>query len=394
MSESFRKSPTSDRNSPLCCVYGTLYIWGSLCLAIYIMVINIYVPFIRLSNNDTFDRKKTIALACLHVVLLAMATWSYLRIRLTNPGNIPRPHKLTREEVRALEASNTIIAVPTLSKLYADEFSICEKNGDMKYCRTCQIYRPTRTSHCPETGRCVAKFDHYCPILSSAIGVGNYKFYIQFLFYTSILTIYLQTMGFLGFFKVQKSVWFIILSVGSSIIANMSLLPLLILHGIFICNNVTTKEDVIELPQQCPGRRRSHSITVRCNVGVNYLRYGNLPPTKDWENIVIVDLDLKTKPWKRSTWENWSGVMGINWWEWILPIAPTLEGNTKWWEFEFNDSTKEDLRKQAGAKMRSAWARMKESDYQGELPIEAKESDIVLNPPRSIKLPEKACIKE
>ena len=391
--KSFRKSPTSGRNSRISCLFGMLYVWGSLCLAIYIMAINIYVPFISLSNNDTFDRKTTIALTCLHALLLAMVAWSYFRTRFTNPGNIPRPHKLTREEVHALEAGDKTIATPTVSELFTNEFSICKKNGNMKYCRTCQIYRPARTSHCPETGRCVAKFDHYCPAISSAIGVRNYKYYIHFLFYTSLLTIYLQTMGFLGFFKVQKSTWFIILSVGSSIIANTTLLPLLILHGVFMCNNVTTKEDVTELTQACPGRRRSHSITVRCNVGANYLRYGELPSTQDWDNIVIVDLDLKTKPWKRSTWENWSGVMGINWWEWILPIPATLEGHTKWWEFEFNDSTKEDLRKRAGDKMRSVSVRMQESEYQRKLSRETEESDTALNTPRSIAQPEKAFIK-
>ena len=392
--ESFRKSPTSGRNSRISCLFGTLYFWGSLCLAMYILVINIYVPFIRLSDNDTFDRQTAIALTCLHALLLAMVTWSYFRTRLTNPGNIPRPHKLTREEVHALEANDKTIASSTVSELYGNEFSICERNGDMKYCKICQIYRPARTSHCSETGRCVAKFDHYCPVISSAIGVGNYKYYVHFLFYTSLLTIYLQTMGFLGFFKIQKSVWFIILSVASSIIADTSLLPLLILHGFFIYNNVTTKEDVLEVLQQCPGTRRSHSITVRCNVGANYLRYGELPRTQDWKNIITVDLDLKTKPWKRSTWENWSGVMGINWWEWILPIPPTLEGNTKWWEFQFNDATKEDLRKRAGDKMRSVWARMQESECQKELSVECEESDTALNRPRSIELPEKAYIKE
>ena len=392
--ESFRKSPTSGRNPRISCLYGTLYVWGSLCLAIYVLVINIYVPFIRLNNGDIFDRQITIALACLHALLLSMVTWSYFRIRFTNPGNIPRPHKLTREEVHALEARDTTIAIPTLSELYTNEFSICKRNGDMKYCSTCQIYRPTRTSHCQETGRCVAKFDHYCLVLSSAIGVRNYKYYVQFLLYTSLLTLYLQTMGFLGLFKVQKSVWLIILTVGSSIIANTTLLPLLILHGIFVCNNMTTKEDMTELFQHCAGMITSHLITVRCNIGANYLRYGELPPTQDWENIILVDLDLKTRPWKRSTWENWSGVMGRNWWEWILPITPTLESNSKWWELEFNDSTKEDLRKRAGDKMRSVRARMPESEGKREQSIEAEEPDTALNTPRSIEQPEKACIKE
>jgi hypothetical protein len=60
---------------------------------------------------------------------------------------------------------------------------------------------------------------------------------------------------------------------------------------------------------------------------------------------VIVPLDLAKSPWGHSTWENWTEIMGIHFWEWFIPIPPTAR--EKWWEFEFNDSTKNYLRTNA-----------------------------------------------
>lgn len=43
-----------------------------------------------------------------------------------------------------------------------------------KWCRTCLVWRPAGASHCGEIGRCVKKFDHYCPAVGTAVGGGNH----------------------------------------------------------------------------------------------------------------------------------------------------------------------------------------------------------------------------
>ena len=50
-----------------------------------------------------------------------------------------------------------------------------------KFCERCKFYKPPRCKHCYVCDRCVAKYDHHCPLIDHCIGLNNYRLFISYL---------------------------------------------------------------------------------------------------------------------------------------------------------------------------------------------------------------------
>lgn len=52
---------------------------------------------------------------------------------------------------------------PGLEQFYTKEAFACDPSGLPRWCGICCNWKPDRSHHCTDVGRCVRKLDHFCP---------------------------------------------------------------------------------------------------------------------------------------------------------------------------------------------------------------------------------------
>src|SRR5271154_2437017 len=57
----------------------------------------------------------------------------------------------------------------------------------VKYCKSCDIWRPPRCYHCRVCDNCVETLDHHCVWLNNCVGRRNYRYFFSFVLSGTIL---------------------------------------------------------------------------------------------------------------------------------------------------------------------------------------------------------------
>lgn len=126
-----------------------------------------------------------------------------------------------------------------------------------KICKTCNIVRPFRSSHCKDCDNCVMRFDHHCPWLGGCVGKRNYiffYFYLLFLNLNNFFILFASAFCVFDKFKEEEKTSIIILNCIPSILTIFYILAIMIFttgllchHTKFIFKNITTKEEMKKL---------------------------------------------------------------------------------------------------------------------------------------------------
>ncbi|KAL5019916.1 hypothetical protein ScPMuIL_002808 [Solemya velum] len=157
----FRSDPCG-----IICIFVT---YLAILYADYVIIRHLAIP----TMSETLWGAVNVLLFNLIAFLMAV---SHMRAVFSDPGIVPLP-------TNSLDFSDihTGKSKPSLS----DGWTVCMR---------CETYRPPRAHHCRVCRRCVRRMDHHCPWINNCVGEFNQKFFIQFLFYVGLASIYSVAM--------------------------------------------------------------------------------------------------------------------------------------------------------------------------------------------------------
>ncbi|KAK7898812.1 hypothetical protein WMY93_019665 [Mugilogobius chulae] len=185
-------------------------------------------------------------------VLFVFVLITLLQTTLSDPGILPRatPDEAADIEKQIDESGNGSHQSPPRTR----EVVINGQLVKLKYCPTCKMFRPPRTSHCRVCDNCVERFDHHCPWVGNCVGKRNYRFFYSFIVSLSFHTAFifgcvtthlaLRAQGGKGLvFAIQESP-------GSAVelvvcfFSVWSIVGLSGFHTYLVASNRTTNEDI------------------------------------------------------------------------------------------------------------------------------------------------------
>ncbi|XP_056094917.1 palmitoyltransferase ZDHHC18a isoform X3 [Rhinichthys klamathensis goyatoka] len=128
----------------------------------------------------------TIFIPVIGGVLFVFVIFTLLQTSFTDPGILPRalPDEAADIERQIDNSGSSTYRPPPRTK----EILINDQVVKLKYCFTCKMFRPPRTSHCSLCDNCVERFDHHCPWVGNCVGKRNYRFFYAFIVSLSFLT--------------------------------------------------------------------------------------------------------------------------------------------------------------------------------------------------------------
>ena len=229
------------------------------------LVLVAYVPYVILNENRGVGGVITVVLFHVPLGLMFLA---YVQCMITDPGTVPIWwHEMVEEHA-------------------ASEYQLCQKS---------RMRKPPRSHYCSVTRRLVLNMDHYCPWVANTVGYYNKKYFIQFLGYTSLTSLWIVitdlTVFYHDVFPFDLNSGFSrtsqIFSFLFSAVLGVLLGAFTLFHVHMVCRNETTIE-------RSPG-----------GVGFKY----NISTRHNWEEV----FGTRKLYWFLPLWGNGPAGDGIRW---------------------------------------------------------------------------------
>ena len=295
-----------------------------------------------------------VCLLAFHLVLLTLMGASFFRIAFTPAGYVPnakdrRSYRERHEERHGAGEQDEDVsssqcdapAVKTYGRRPSDEaikrylvsdnilqapIYLADRNGTdtPRFCHTCDAFKHDRSHHCNEVNRCVIKQDHFCPWVGGPLGHTRYKFFVQFITYVALYSLYCFIALTIAsaeriravhradprHIPAAPSTWYV--GIGMAIFFAMFMIPFSAFHLRLVVLNCTTIESLNMAPVEIIVNRRTTMAD------------GRVYP--DRQRIV---LRPGLKPFDLGPWRNLQAVFGrvrtgrhaaVDLLHWLLPV--------------------------------------------------------------------------
>ncbi|KAF7170241.1 hypothetical protein CNMCM5623_002718 [Aspergillus felis] len=131
------------------------------------------------------------AVPILFAYLFYLCFSSFIHASVVDPGIIPRNlHPMPPPEP---SGDPLMVGPPTndwvMVKLATSD--VAAMDVPVKYCKTCNIWRPPRCYHCRVCDNCVETLDHHCVWLNNCVGRRNYRYFFAFVSFATLLALFL-----------------------------------------------------------------------------------------------------------------------------------------------------------------------------------------------------------
>ncbi|WVF71514.1 hypothetical protein IAT40_006320 [Kwoniella sp. CBS 6097] len=130
-----------------------------------------------------------VAITIIFAYLFLLCFTSLLASAFRDPGIIPRK----------LDLDPPSFQNDDYWEAYPRELTVKDGKITVKYCETCESYRPPRSSHCRLCGNCVDGIDHHCSYLHNCVGKRNYFSFLVTIITATIADIYIVVFSALHF---------------------------------------------------------------------------------------------------------------------------------------------------------------------------------------------------
>ncbi|CAF2622536.1 unnamed protein product [Rotaria sp. Silwood2] len=148
-----------------CGIVCIILTYAMLLHCLYAILFIIIVPLLNESLYGTLH-------ALITSTFIFLCIFSHARAAYFDPGFVPLPKK-------GIDFSD--VKINDNNKVNGDGWTVCNR---------CDTYRPARSHHCRICKRCVRRLDHHCPWINNCVGEFNQKYFILFLFYIGVTSIY------------------------------------------------------------------------------------------------------------------------------------------------------------------------------------------------------------